>query len=62
MTQVNQKNEFIIEEELFTSWGPKTTDEERDSVLRLVLEELNLKAIRTNATKHGNTEIKLEPL
>ncbi len=55
MTPVNQRGEPVFEEYLGT-WSNLNTDE-LQIILFEILGTLNWHAIRTNATKHGNTEI-----
>ena len=55
----NHNGDPVEETELFVAWSERSTNEERDTTIGLILQHLNLKAIRTNATKHGNTEIQL---
>lgn len=59
MARVNQKGEEIVEETLFQPWSVPATDEERDAAITLLCEHLNVRIVRTNATKHGNTELVL---
>lgn len=56
---VNQKGEPVVETELFKCWSDTATDTERDTAISLILEHLGLEIVRTNATKHGNTELEL---
>lgn len=50
----------ILENTLFQTWSGPISNAERDEVIRLILGELKLKAVRTNQTKHGNVEIQLQ--
>lgn len=51
---VNQNGDPVFDEEI---WLPDDlTDKEVKQLLLMLLEKLNLRAVRTNATKHGNTE------
>ena len=62
MTRVNQMGDVAFEDDLLNPWcDTPATDAERDDIIRLLLEHLNLRAIRTNKTKHGNTEVQLVP-
>lgn len=56
--RVNQNGQPIVEEPLFVDWATATpTDDERDQVIAFLLEKFEVRVIRTNATKHGNTEL-----
>lgn len=57
--QVNQLGEEIEETALFEIWSDPATDAERDKAISLILCHLNCAIVRTNATKHGTTEIEL---
>lgn len=48
------------ERQLFT-WDDPATDDERDTAIGLILRHLKLKIVETNATKHGNVEMQLQP-
>jgi hypothetical protein len=61
MTRTNQIDEPIEETPLFRCWGEQATDDERDAAIGLILGHLGLKIVRTNATKHGTTELELRP-
>jgi len=55
--RVNQAGEEVFEETLFKDWGAGATVKERDEAIGFILEKLGYRAVRTNATKHGNTEL-----
>jgi hypothetical protein len=57
MTRVNTNGDAVEETELFV--GFSHTDDERDKAICLLLDHLGLEVVRTNATKHGTTEIVL---
>jgi hypothetical protein len=60
MTYVNQNGDPVFEDKI---WHPDDlTDEEAKQLLIMLLEKMNLRAVRTNATKHGNTELRLEEI
>lgn len=59
---VNQAGEPVKEELLYTSWGDapeSVTNDERDKAIALLCEHLGVCVYRTNATKHGTTELVL---
>lgn len=59
---LNQSGDEIFEEDVFTPhWQSGTTDAEVRDTICLILGHLNLKVIKTNATKHGTTELELRP-
>lgn len=55
----NQQSKPILETTLFKSWSQIATDAELNQAIILILEHLNCTIVRTNATKHGNTELEL---
>ena len=55
----NTNGDHLDETVLFTVWSSKATDYERDTAIRMILEHLGLEIVRTNATKHGTTELEL---
>lgn len=58
--RVNQNGEQLEESTLYASWAAGThdrSDEERDTAICLLCEHLGVEIVRTNATKHGNTEL-----
>lgn len=58
--KVNQRDEPIEETTLFGgAWCDPATDAERDEAIALILRHLGCTIVRTNATKHGNTELEL---
>lgn len=57
MSRVNQKGEEVFEETLF-EWSDLCSSEIKEIVF-LMSEHLGISFIRTNATKHGDTQIKL---
>jgi len=59
MTRTNQMDEPVEETQLFEFWCDTATDKERDTAISLILGHLGLKIVRTNATKHGTTELEL---
>lgn len=58
---VNQNGDAIDETPLFRIWSDPATDEERDQAIALILGHLGMQVVRTNATKHGNTELEIRP-
>ncbi len=62
MTRTNQAGEPIKERRLFQTYenGGNYTDYHRNVAIALILEHLGLMMFETNATKHGNTEMRLE--
>ena len=61
MSEVNQNGDVIKETE-FSQWNTNEfSEKEKVKVLCLLLDYLKLEAVRTNATKHGTTEIVLRP-
>lgn len=60
MMYVNQNGDPVFEDKI---WNPDDlTDGEAKQLLIMLLEKMNLRAVRTNATKHGNTEFRLEEI
>lgn len=57
--KVNQQDEEVFEEQLFTLWGGSTSSADMHDAIRVLCEHLKVRIVRTNATKHGNTEIVL---
>jgi CO dehydrogenase/acetyl-CoA synthase epsilon subunit len=56
--RVNQAGDEVFRE---TFYGPtELSDKEAKELLLKLIEHLGLRAVKTNATKHGNTEIVLE--
>jgi hypothetical protein len=55
MTSVNQRVEPVFEEYLYAHSSLDTN--ELQIILFEMLSKMNWYAVRTNATKHGNTEI-----
>ncbi len=61
MSHVNQDGCKIINEELFQVWSNETaTLEETQVAIGLILNHLKMKIVRTNYTKHGNTELEIQ--
>jgi len=58
--RVNQRGEEVCETD-FSLYGETPTPEELTQIVILLLEQLNFKAVKTNATKHGNVEIEVRP-
>jgi hypothetical protein len=56
---VNRNGDPVEETQMFPIWCGDHTDEERDMAIYLLLDHFNLEIIRTNATKHGTTEMVL---
>jgi hypothetical protein len=56
---VNTNGDPVEETQMFPIWCGDHTDEERDMAIYLLLDHFNLEIIRTNATKHGTTEMVL---
>jgi len=62
MTRVNQCDASIIETPLFECTGDlwnHYSDEDRNDAIALLCARLKVTIVRTNATKHGNVELKL---
>ena len=49
----------VEETQLFKLWSDSATDDERDTAISMILDYLQMEIVRTNATKHGTTEIVL---
>jgi hypothetical protein len=56
---VNQNGDEVVETYLFSYSYEIATNYERDEAIRLILQHLKCTIVRTNATKHGNTELEL---
>lgn len=56
--RTNQRGEEVQEHVL---WQEDLNPGEAEALLFVLLDHLNLIAVRTNATKHGNTELQLRP-
>lgn len=56
---MNQNGDPVMEDELFQSWSDRATQSQVEEAIGLLLRYLNLEVWRTNATKHGNTELEL---
>lgn len=64
MTGINQRGQPVEETVLYGSgmcWTPPTVAE-RDTVIAMLAERLGVCVVRTNATKHGTTEIVLKEI
>ena len=59
---VNTNGDEIEETKMFQMWCGEHTDEERDMAISLLLDHFNLEIVRTNATKHGTTELELREI
>lgn len=59
MTGVNTNGDEIEETIMFHMWCGGHTDDERNMAIYLLLDHFNLEIVRTNATKHGTTEMVL---
>lgn len=57
--RVNQQDAPIIEEVLFASWTSSEDPLDIARAISCLCEHLNIEIIRTNATKHGNTEVQI---
>lgn len=63
--RVNQRGEEVVEDTLYSSCGmvfafnSKITDDDRDKAIALLCEKLKVSIVKTNATKHGATELVL---
>ena len=60
---VNQRGEEVTEETLFGYVGDTLTavsDQDRDDAIALICQHLGIRIVRTNATKHGNTQLVLQ--
>lgn len=53
---VNQLGDIAFTEFLY----PPYSDEDRDQIIEKLLDHLGLSAVRTNATKHGDVQVRLE--
>jgi len=58
MARVNQRGDEVFEE-MLGEWSTLTPDE-LQTILFGMLDHLNLVAIKTNATKHGDTQIEIK--
>jgi len=60
--QVNQMGQPVHTEEFYPyGWEWSTpTDTVRDAAIALLCEHLGVRIVRTNATKHGYTEVVLQ--
>ena len=56
---VNTNGDEIEETKMFQMWCGGHTDDERNMAIYLLLDHFNLEIVRTNATKHGTTEMVL---
>lgn len=56
--RVNQLGDPVFEDPIFSA--SDLTDDEAKELLLLLIGRLGLKATKTNATKHGDTQITLE--
>jgi len=58
----NQAGQPIEETRLFQMyWSERESEADVQQAIALILGHLQLKIVRTNATKHGNTEMRLLP-
>lgn len=59
--RTNQADEPVVEDLLY-AFGmtfDSATDQERDKAIALLCQHLGVEIVRTNATKHGTTEVVL---
>ena len=54
---VNTNGDEIEETKMFQMWCGEHTDDERDTAISMILDYLQMEIVRTNATKHGTTEL-----
>ena len=59
---VNQLGEPVEETQLFQIGCDSATDYERDTAISMILDYLQMEIVRTNATKHGTTELVLREI
>jgi len=59
MTMVNQRGEPVLEDYLYDF--SSVSHDELQTIVFAILDHLKLEALRTNATKHGNTELIVRP-
>jgi len=61
MVRLNQNGDAVFEDVLygFGMVGDSLTDADRDKAIALLCERIGVKIVRTNATKHGTTEVVL---
>lgn len=60
--QANQRGDEIEETVLSQYWPDDVTDDQMRQVVFGLLEHLKLEAVRTNATKHGDTQVVIRPI
>ena len=54
---INRLGDPVEETQLFKFWSDSATDDERDTAISMILDYLQMEIVRTNATKHGTTEL-----
>lgn len=60
---VNQRGEEVTEETLFGYVGDTfntVSDQERNDAIALICQHLGIRIVRTNATKHGDTQLVIQ--
>lgn len=62
MNAINQIDEPIVEEAMFDCCSKLATLEEIDEAIGLILDRLDLRIVRTNATRNGTVELVIRPL
>lgn len=60
MTHVNQRGEPVFEDYLYDF--SSVTHDELQTIVFGILDHLNLEALKTNATKNGNTQLIVRPI
>ena len=61
--RVNQNGDPVEETLMFGYVGDTethVTEQDRDDAIALLCDHLNVRIVKTNATKHGNTELVLK--
>ena len=59
---INRLGDPVEETQLFKLWSDRATDDERDTAISMILDYLQMEIVRTNATKHGTTELELREI
>jgi hypothetical protein len=59
---INRLGDPVEETQLFKFWSDSATDDERDTAISMILDYLRMEIVRTNATKHGTTELELREI
>lgn len=56
---VNQRGDPISETQIFPSYGTEVDTEDLHEALNMLCEHLGVAIVRTNATKHGHSQLQL---